>query len=91
MIRSSFGTIGRGLTHAQTIGSLIPTSETWHATAYSHLRPAPKVHEVTVEQTFIPNPSPPSQEGCVISQEFTPTVDADGDIVMVDAQNIVPE
>lgn len=85
MIRRNCGIIGPKLTHAQTIGSLIPTSRAWDD--YSHINKTPQ--PVTVEQVFI-DPTP-VKEGCVIEQEFIPQVDADGDVVMVDVQNISPE
>lgn len=88
MVRSSFGTIGR-ITQAQAIGSLLPTAQTWDAYTFQHLKPAPKEHTVQFQQVFI-EPEKKS-EGCVITQEFLPTVDEDGDVVMVDAQNIIPE
>lgn len=88
MMRPCHGTIGPKLTHAQTIGSLIPTAQTWDV--YSHINKPPQ--PVTIEQVFITPPSNEApKEGCVIEQEFIPQVDADGDVVMVDVQNIVPE
>lgn len=75
MVRPSFGTIGK-ITQAQMIGSILPTAETWNPISYSHLKPAPPVHEVTVQQVFT---------------EPEPQVDADGDAIMVDAQDIIPE
>ena len=93
LIRYAHGTIGRPLNHAQTVGSLIPTTQTWDA--YSHINREPQ--EVKIEQVFLEPPrTDSSQAGCVLSQEFMPhesipQVDADGDVVMVDAQNIIPE
>lgn len=90
MVRPSFGTIGH-ISQAQAIGSIIPTETTWYDNPV--LKPSPPVHEVKIQQVFFEPMK--KQEGCVIlSQEVIlppPQVDADGDVVMIDAQDIMPE